>query len=495
MKKKTWICLLIILILGIVLRLYDPTFRSLWGDEAHSVYSALKFSLSNLLHDSHFPIYFLLLSFWINLFGCAEYTLRLFSILIGISSLVIFYLIAKEWFDDEVGLIALFLLATSPLAIMHSQEIRMYGLLMMFSLLSCWTFWKLIQKQTLWGFVWYLIISVFLLFTHIYACLIFICQMIYAFVRMICKKSDFRILASQVLVGVLVAPFFIKILELNLMSVMQGTADMAFAVFPGCIKFILIYFVLTLGETMAPWYFLFVIPAGLIVLTLLLKSLRDIRNNKLIGFLWVLIFVPIFIAAFVLKPTMPKYLILILPFFIMLLAIGLKNISNLYLRYFLLAVLVFCQLVSVKNYFSLQEYHNSNQIEPWRAVAAQIHQNSRSNDIVLASNYFVVSRLLNYYLNIVGQTNCQVYDLETNKLNLNDKTIKRIWFVTNIHDDRQFSSGYISSIRSILEKHSKPMSVKKYIPYEATLVSKLPIKRHDAGSYRIIVELYNKRNY
>lgn len=493
MKKKTIILFLAILLIGGIIRLYDPAFRSLWGDEAHSIYSALHFSYDNLLHDSHFPLYFLLLSIWIKIFGCTEFVLRSFSILIGVVSLFVFFLITRDWFDDDISLIALLLMATSPLAIMHSQEIRMYGLLMMFSMLSCWTFWKLAKKPSILDFGWYFIATILLLLTHIYACLIFLCQIIYALYLAIYKKKGLKILSLQSLIAILVAPLFIRILNLNLMALMQGIPDMAFSVFPGYLKFILIYFVLTLGETMAPWHFLVAIPAGLIVLALLLLGLQDIKKHDLIGFLWLASLVPILIAAFILKPTMPKFLISALPFFLLLLAIGLKNISSLSLRYFLLAVLVICQLASVKNYFSLAEYHNSNQIEPWRSVAALIKQEQQPKDIVLASNHFVVNHLLNYYLNLANHANMPIFDLEIEKADLDNKNIQRIWFVTNIHDDRQFPPGYIERVKAKIGNRYRLISTNKYIPYEATLVSKLPINRHEDGSYRICLELYERR--
>jgi uncharacterized membrane protein len=123
--------ILAILIFGFLIRLISLN-QSLWLDEATSALVA-KMSLNNIFTkflpgDFHPPFYYLVLKFWTGLFGFSEISLRIPSIIFGLGTIYITYLIAKKLFDKQIGLISAILLATSGLAIYYSQEARMYSL-------------------------------------------------------------------------------------------------------------------------------------------------------------------------------------------------------------------------------------------------------------------------------------------------------------------------------------------------------------------------------
>lgn len=123
--------IIVILFTALILRLILLN-QSLWLDEATTALVA-KMSLSDLFTkflpgDFHPPLYYLIINQWTKLFGYSEVSLRFPSILFGVASVFIVYLIGKEFFDKKVGLIASLLLATSGLHIYYSQEARMYSL-------------------------------------------------------------------------------------------------------------------------------------------------------------------------------------------------------------------------------------------------------------------------------------------------------------------------------------------------------------------------------
>ena len=66
-RKYIW-WFIVVLLVAAAIRFYDPTFRSLWGDEGHSVFVAQAFNNDfraaaiGLVKDSHLPVYFLILS-------------------------------------------------------------------------------------------------------------------------------------------------------------------------------------------------------------------------------------------------------------------------------------------------------------------------------------------------------------------------------------------------------------------------------------------------
>lgn len=520
MSKKHLLLILLVILLASAIRLYDPIFRSLWGDEGHSLYNALNISgnslknaINSLLMDTHLPSYFVALSVWINIFGISEYALRSLSVIFGILCVAIFYLFARELFEVKVALVSTFLLALSPLAVMHSQEIRMYSLLLLSCLLSSYFFWKLLSGKT--GFLnilGYITFTALLLLTHIFSVLVVLSQFIFMLIDLKRTKdrSGFFLLVSlQAIVCLFILPFYMKIIITGLPAAMSGVVDMAFSSFPSCIKPFLFLFVLTLGETVAPWNLLFVLPAMAIFGALFLRTFGWLSDSR-ISYLMTSCLFPILFSAIFLRPTMPKYLIISLPFYLLLIGYSLMQVRSRALLYGLVLCLAIVQLFSVNNYYHLREFHNSNQIEPWRQVAGQIKDGFHKGDIILASDRYIVFQLLEYYLNGVSGSIYPIYSLQGAGLahyayegndplyfgrkvkagRIGELRYERIWFITHILDDRIFPKGYIAQVRSKMNFRYALRSEYKFVPYEETLASKLPIKRHEPGSARISVSLY-----
>lgn len=225
-----------------------------------------------------------------------------------------------------------------------------------------------------------------------------------------------------------------------------------------------------------------------------------------------MLLVPVVIAAVFLPATQPKYLIITLPFFLLLIG---RSLAQFKFKpaIILIGLLLAPQSVSLFNYFNLKEYHNSNQIEPWRAVTAEIKDQYRAGDVVIGSNRSVY-RLLVYYLNVGGRKSCLIGSIQgrddakypstdISRIPLYDdegKTIahsvtpRRIWFVSHINDGHSFPiADYIDRLKLNLLKQYRVVSENKYLPYEQTLVARLPINRHKSGAARVILTLYSRQ--
>jgi len=508
MNRKHLIILMFIILIASAIRFHDPTFRSIWGDEAHSIYRAIEYSQSgiqaataNILKDSHLPAYFLLLSIWIKGFGIGEYSLRLLSIVIGILTVAVFYIFARELFEERTALVSAFLLAISPLAVMHSQELRMYGLMLFFTILSSYYFWRLLSgRKDILSIIGYIIFTILLMLTQIYAILVIAAQFIMLLIEY-CKERQLSrglyILLAQVFIAAIVSPFYLKILLAGLPSAVSGGGDMAFSVFPSYIKPFLFFFVLTLGETVAPWNIPVVVPSIAIFGHLFLRSFKRLSDKKIV-FLLVQCLFPVLFAAIFLRPTMPKYLITALPFYLLLIGCSISTIPSRAGRYCLITAITVLQFCSVYNYFNLKEYHNSNQIEPWRKVSIIIISDYHKGDIIITSYRYIVYQILNYYLNISrggDYSLCSMQNAGSEIVPVPEKILenKRIWLVTHIIDDRVFPADYIPKLKARINKGYKLLRDDRFIPYEETLVSKVPINRHKTGSARIDLRLYGHK--
>lgn len=132
-----------ILFIGTILRLISIN-QSLWLDEATSALvakmSIYDISTKFLPGDFHPPLYYLLLKYWSNIFGTSEVALRTPSIIFGVATIYLVYLIGKKIFNKNIGLLSSLLLATSGLHVYYSQEARMYSLAAMLVSASIYLF-------------------------------------------------------------------------------------------------------------------------------------------------------------------------------------------------------------------------------------------------------------------------------------------------------------------------------------------------------------------
>ena len=125
----------------------------LFRDEAASWYLA-SHSLGDMLaissHETFPPLYLLLLSGWMTLFGTSEAALRSLSVVAGVGIV----LATWRWARDAVGrggaLIAATLVALSPGLVIDAREARMYSLETFFATAAWWLLWLLIAGGADW---------------------------------------------------------------------------------------------------------------------------------------------------------------------------------------------------------------------------------------------------------------------------------------------------------------------------------------------------------
>lgn len=174
-----------IIFLGSFLRIYDLGTESIWHDEAASI-DGCKQDLASVVQSSgrlhnQPPLYFVLLHWWILLFGTSEVAVRSLSAIFGILSIFLIYKIGCQLFSKKVGLISCFLLAVSHYHINYSQAARGYSLLLLLTLLSFFFFIEILKgdKQRKWQFALLLLSNLGLAYTHVYGLFVIIGQIFY----------------------------------------------------------------------------------------------------------------------------------------------------------------------------------------------------------------------------------------------------------------------------------------------------------------------------
>ena len=143
--------ILAILILALGIRLLGIWSRPIWYDEAFSILFSEK-GLSAMLYGTLAPTgigsadihplgYYTTLWLWMQLFGGSLVAARTLSILSGLVSIYLIYLIALELTSDrQTAYLGMLFAALAPFQIHYAQEIRMYAFLTMWLLLATYAY-------------------------------------------------------------------------------------------------------------------------------------------------------------------------------------------------------------------------------------------------------------------------------------------------------------------------------------------------------------------
>lgn len=137
---------------------------------------------------NHSPLYFVLARFWMLLFGPSTWVLRSFSAVTSVLSLPLMYVLAQELYrglpgethrEQQVGVIALALLAVSPVQVIYAQEARPYSLWVFMTLLASWTLLRALRLRQRSAWIAFSIATLLAFYTYPFALLIAVGQAIY----------------------------------------------------------------------------------------------------------------------------------------------------------------------------------------------------------------------------------------------------------------------------------------------------------------------------
>lgn len=172
--------------------------------------------LSVLWFDLHPPIYYIQLNLWAKL-GRSDWWLTSNSLAWSAAALVSLFVATRRTYGDNEALTSMLLLAVMPIALIHAQIVRMYGMLMFFAIWAWYfnhRFFEPDRKtRTLVGIV---ILELLLVYSHATGILIAATFAAYGLARLLttsCQKNESRKwLSAQLLVVALGLPAVINTL-------------------------------------------------------------------------------------------------------------------------------------------------------------------------------------------------------------------------------------------------------------------------------------------
>ena len=164
----------VVVVVGVWLRF--ATTSLLWLDEALSVNIA-KLPVTEipgaLKRDGAPPLYYVLLHYWIRVFGNSDAAVRSLSGLCSVLALVgLFFLVRRIW-GRETAFIATGILAASAFASYYATEVRMYALVKLLVVVLGWALKALGERPTVLRALGLGLAAAALLYTHYWSFFLF----------------------------------------------------------------------------------------------------------------------------------------------------------------------------------------------------------------------------------------------------------------------------------------------------------------------------------
>src|SRR5258708_2846600 len=157
--KHPLIAVTLILLLAFTLRVAQIGAKTVWWDEAWSVWTAQQsFAHTQEPTARYFPprLYQWLLHGWVRIAGISEFAVRYVSLLSGLLTVAAVYALARRLGGVRAALLAMGFLATSTFAIHWSQETRMYAMAACAVTLAVYAYLRIDSKWSRW---WLLLIA------------------------------------------------------------------------------------------------------------------------------------------------------------------------------------------------------------------------------------------------------------------------------------------------------------------------------------------------
>ncbi|MDD2890083.1 MAG: glycosyltransferase family 39 protein [bacterium] len=426
-KINSGVVLILIVLLGSFLRLYQLGTESIWLDEAvgiQNICSSFTGMIGNVFsHDTSPPLYFICLWSWVKMFGTSEIAVRSLSAILGILSILLMYKLGGLLFSKKEALIGTFIFAISKPPIWVSQEARMYPLFMFLVLASSILFIKFCStnsKKTLFLLTF---VNILIAYTHIYGLFFILFEGIYILIAERKKLKDFII--SGIIVIICYIPWAIA-LKSQIARGEGGWIGQLGGVFG-------IYYIIW---KLSSDYKLLVLAFGILAMFGVIKGLKECnRSNVLFLVLWILTPIVIaYILSYIIRPFLdPRYVFFVVPAYYLLVARGILWVKNKIIQ--VLSLLV---VTGISGYI-LFSYYTTVQKEQWRESVKFVETNKLKADAIVLSGGIEPFK---YYYKKNISVECFPFAISTAKGSIISDSIKNridnmqsIWFFKSVYNN------------------------------------------------------------
>jgi uncharacterized membrane protein len=378
-QRDTRIVLWLISIGGAGLRLWALNGKSFWLDEIASVVIA-RMPGNSFWHwlwteEGNMALYYVMLRPWLEI-HLGEGTIRLLSVLPGIASVPVMYLLGRRLFGRGAGLLSALLLALSTCAVVYSQEARGYSWLLLGTIVSTYFFVRLIDRPSVAVALTYALAAGLTFYFHYFGLLVPLGQ----WISLIALPSNRRPWKTLALSGVLIAIFALPAVW---MIHIQPGRHLDWVQRPSLLEFyhLGVFLAAESGKAVGP----ILLVAELALLAVFLRAMAAARHDKsgwsffpyaLIasGVLTPVVFTLVF--SIVRPVFFHRFLIICLPAWLLACSVGALAIDRRALRFWTIVAVCVLSLVSTMLSYSRMR-------ENWRGAVNYLIDNAGSQDVVV----------------------------------------------------------------------------------------------------------------
>ena len=374
-----------IVVAGAVLRFSFLAAKSVWLDEAMSVHQISQ--ISSVLLRGEMPLYHLILYCWARIAGNGEAMLRAPSVFFAIATIPAIAELGTELSDRATGLLSALLLTVHETAIQHAQTARSYALLMMLVTLASLFFVRSVKRGSLGNCMGYVISGISATYAHLFGILILPAQCASVFFFRPSRRTAGRLVVSALAIGTLSLPAFalamrgyqgqddwipsittwafaqlFYVLAGASRDIIGGSAAVAFS-FSG--------FRFELGSLLL-WFYLAAIGLAMIYPRKPSIATKAYLLLSIVTPICLTIIVSHFKHLFVVR-----YLLIVLPFFVIAAAIGIRRMP------WRPAAIAVAAAITVMSLVEDYSYYRAPSFQDWRSAVTFVAARAASGDVLM----------------------------------------------------------------------------------------------------------------
>jgi mannosyltransferase len=370
-----------ILIVGAILRLVELGRKSFWLDEITTVAIVRMPGLSfwsRVWHDEgNMALYYALLRGWMHFGSSSEATIRLLSVIPGTVTILVMYFLGARLFGEKAGLLAGGFMAINACDVVVSQEARAYGFVVLGVAASTLLLVRWLERPSMARALAYGVVAGLTFYFHYFGILVPVAHAVSLAVLPADRRPWKQILAAAGIMAIFAAPVLWMIHAQSMQHIewVQRPSFLELYHFGS-------YLAAESGKVIGGVLLVF----DLILIGLFLRSYprrRSDREDSLISWRYALVasgfFTPVAISLLVsmVRPVFyHRFLIICLPFWILMMAVGARQITS--KRWRTAAIGAVCLLSLVATVLSYTRVR-----EDWRGVVGYLIGHAQPEDRVL----------------------------------------------------------------------------------------------------------------
>jgi mannosyltransferase len=381
-----YLLLVAITLLAAALRFYKLGEWSFWIDEIYTInrtqthFNDIVAVLQNLPNRLWFPLSFVFTKYALNILGVTEFSARLVSTLIGIITIPVLFFYTRKFFGVGVALLLALLLAVAPWHVYWSQNARFYTSLLVLYTMAGLSFFYAIEFDRPWSFVLFYGFLYLAMSERLQAG--FLIPVAFAYLGSLWifrfeRPPGFR---KRTLL-IFIVPFLLMLLFELVRYISRGASTTT--------NFIQDFSGMQVSDPIRLLFsIIFNISFPILAFAFVTSVYLILKKNRAGLYLLISALLPIIILV-LLNPLMftkDRYVFMILPFWLLLAAIGVKALyTHIRGNGKLLAagVLVIFLAQAFSSYLLYYQVNHGNRLD-WRTAFGIVEEQSQPEDIVVA---------------------------------------------------------------------------------------------------------------